>query len=473
MKKVLSVLLVLTMLLTTLLSFASCGSKVSEKKVEENPQAAIKNAVERADTGFFADNTGFSDVVDRMDKAGSLNLTFESDSLLPINEQVKKISLTTVASQKDDKAMMQLTANVKGQDLFANLYSDGETVSFQSPGLLGTETAYSFKPASLKDQLPTSPLVEFMALPEEAVTAITESTSKLYEEIVALYEKDDAESEAKINEIYQILGITVTEEALNNADGKATDYVIITFSLTNASIRAAADKLILPMLPEEAQKDYTDLFTRLDENLAVAVTAKMLLEKKAGVLDRMELSGVLTGVGNSEGGEISVEGRLTSTVGNLELKVLRGETAFQSFQVTASYKDENNLHQYSLNVSMVTEVSTVNLLKADVLLPQEDGMFVISAKVSTDGIRSKEFELSGNLQISKDTAKIEFNSFKEDGEAAPAFKLSITATADATLPTFPTDTKEVLSLTEEELTALMQAIQAGPVGQLIFGTQPE
>ena len=125
MKKLLSVLLILAMLATSLLSFASCGGgKINEKKAQENPNEALQNALEANKIGFFADPTGAKAVIDKaLNTEGSVGIAFESDTLL-MEGMIKKIELSLVGEGAD---MHLVTAPVKEIEGLA-----AETLTFSS-----------------------------------------------------------------------------------------------------------------------------------------------------------------------------------------------------------------------------------------------------------------------------------------------------------------------------------------------------
>lgn len=484
MKKLLSVLLILAMLATSLLSFASCGGKINEKKAQENPNEALQNALEANKTGFFADPTGAKAVIDKaLNTEGSVGIAFESDTLL-MEGMIKKIELSLVGKSAgtDSKSAISILANVNNKDLTANMYASKDGAIIKSQSLLGSNKALSFKYADLTpEKIKNSAFGKMTNLgqegADETVNAMTQSIASL-KSIMDKAFADNKDSDAKMNELFALLNLVVAEEKLDTADGKKADYITMTYTLSNATLKALINHLTKDMpLDDEQKANMEEAIAEMDKALELNVTAKVLIVKKTNTLEKIDINGTVTAKSEKEDG--SYETTLTATIAgtvnatNVTLNAnatSKGEDGADepgSIAIVATYKEENNTNVYDLSVKATMGAATVEMVKATFTYAKSTGAYVLNANVALDGATPIPVEIVGNVTATETTATAEITSIKYNNEKLPAFKLTLKASTETKVPEFPTDAKDILTLTEAEIEEIMGELQTSDLFEII------
>ena len=83
MKKVLSFIMILSLLAASCLLFTSCD-KTGVKDFEKNAASSLEDAYANATEDFFVLDRSLGTVVKKVSKCGSLGILFESDILDPV-----------------------------------------------------------------------------------------------------------------------------------------------------------------------------------------------------------------------------------------------------------------------------------------------------------------------------------------------------------------------------------------------------
>lgn len=445
MKRILSVLMVLAMLLTMLLSFTSCA-KVNEKKVEENPQAAIENALDASKDGFFGDKTGVKEVAD---KAAALSIVFESEALLP---GIKKIGLSINSDATTDKAVFDVFANINNEDLAAKLFVDKNGAIVSGKDLLGSDKALAVNFTTFLANMSTSPL--FQDLPAEAVTQIKDMVSKLQTEVTKVMDKTEADTQKNLNDIYKLLGMAVTAEKVDK-----TDCVVITYTVNNTNVEAVVKHIAKPMLEmnEEIKDSLDEAIAEMNETMTIDLAAKIYISKKDNTLAKMTLNGTLT---NKEDAEQKVTVDVALNEKELTAKVATGE---ETLEVKVTYTEEADKIAINAEATM-KEGEDSQTIKGSYTYTKSTGKFVLAAEMG----EMMKYELGGSIKVeNKKTATIVIDSLKMGEQEAPAFKLTVTLGTEANVPAFPTDAKDFITLSVDEIADIAEEIKDSKIITLI------
>ncbi|MBQ9735386.1 MAG: hypothetical protein IJV96_01200 [Clostridia bacterium] len=472
MKKTLSLILVLCMLVTACFVFSSC-SQVTIKDAETNTQSVLSEAMKNTMSGFFSGNADTSKIIKKALTSGSLTVGFEGNEDL-LGEDVKVLE-TIYSNQKDKEYVSDTTVTFGGETLNARIFLDKTGIAFNSQALLGSDRTLAINVATLAEKFETSALKELI-LPngaeEEELAQIVQMLGTLKTEYEALFADASEENLAEeINEIYALMGRVVSEETVEMADGKSADCVVITYTLTNATLKELAEKILAKANLTGDQK--TDAEAALDEAIAeinkavsFALTEKIYINQKTNKVVKETINGTVVRLDEEDSnGTVDVE----LVFGDTEIKLMgtfdvAGTTA--TADITLTKEEKNGSEAYKLVVNAGDgKGAVVNFLNVTYTYTKSTGAIVVAADLYGEEERAT-VTLNGSMTTDKTEAKIEFTSLVIDEETYN-FKVSLTFNKEATMPDRPADTKDIMVLTAEEWEALAQEIAEGKLADLI------
>lgn len=468
MKKILSIILVLSMLLTSCLLLISC-SKVSVKDVEKDAYTTISAAMQNTSESFFEKNADAEKALEKALKCGAFTLSFESDELM--GGDLTKISETFYVDSKNEKFVSDTSVTYNGKALCALLFLDEAGLKLKSQSILGSDKALAINVSSIKENLKGSTLAEILGLTDEDVAEIIEVINNIESELKSNSEENLEKAKEFYNELYALCGQTVTEEKIEK-----DKYVVVTYTINNEAIKAIINKYVEFMseyypedMTEDLEEEIDAAIAEIDETVDVAINAKLYINRKANEITKITFDGSFTSFSN-EKAEINAEISFSET----EIKAtasasLPSEESMSAEMLIQKEKKDGNT-TYTLSIDAKTGSVQIDLLNAS-YTSAKDGSITVKADIYSDVYDRMTFELKGKLTSAKNEMNLEFSSLKLNDETY-TFKATFSAKAMSEIIASPSDAKDVMELTEDEWMEIAEEIQNSELGKIISDMTP-
>lgn len=476
MKKLLSLLLVVT-LITGCLFFASCSSsKVKVKDFESDPQAALNEALQNSGNQFFSDDAKTEAVIEKALQCGSLSVAFESDSLLA-GGMISKIAETLYMDSENGKVVSDTSVTVNGEDLFARIFLDKNGLAINSEALFGQKTTFLANLSTLADKIDTSALGQMIGADAETMASVKETIESVKASYEEAFAYDEEAAKEISNEIHKLLKMAVAnEKGVTITEGETANCVVVTYTIDNTTVKAVADKL-LAELPEdtegldELKAQYDELIEMMNEMADIKLTAKTYVNAKSNTVAKASLTGTVT-LSESGAGEadvITVAADLIYGETEISLSVNMTDEDGEGVAADAKVTKEEADGKVTYKVTANTKTGSVeaNLINLSYTYNKANGEFKLAGDVFASPESRMSAELTGKITVSDTEATYEINSLKVQDQTF-TFKLTLSYKTLSEIPAVPSDAKDIMDLTEGELSGLMVDIMNGPLG-MIFG----
>ena len=468
MKKLLSIILVLSMLLTSCILLASCGD-VRAKDVEKDAYTTISAAMQNTSESFFANDAKAEKALEKALKCGALSFSFESDELM--GGDLTKIGETLYVDTKNEKLVSDVSVIYDGKTLGALIYLDENGLKLKSESVFGSDKALALNISTLKEKLKGSTLAELIGLDDETADQLIEVFNNLEAELEADSEENLEKAKEFYNEILALCNQTVAEEKIEK-----TKYVVVTYTINNEALKAIIGKyaeFVGEYYPEEMtaemKAELDKSIEELDAMVDVVLNAKLYINRKANAISKIAIDGTITSEGD-EKGEIAAEINFSETEikATASISIPNEESMSAEVLITKEEKDGNVT--YSLSADAKTGSVSIDLVKASYTY-EKNGNITLKADIYNDVYDRAKIELKGNMAVTKDEVKLEFNSLTF-GEEALTFKATFSAKAMSEIPAAPSDAKDVIELTEEDWMEIVEGIQNSELGKIISDMTP-
>ena len=489
MKRILSVLLVLSMILTSLFALSACtqpeedNKGVTAEEFKNNAQAALIKVSQNTMDAFFTDDAGIDSIVEEALKAGSAKLEFEAREEL-IGADLK-IGETIYFDAANKKYVSDTEVTFDGETLAGRVFVDKNGVAINGSDILGSDRTIAINPATLVSGFLDSALAKLLVaggdsaeIDDETKEIIETSFSEFKKQYDKLFsDETNAEFNKYANELYTAMGLAVTEEKVDGAD-----VIVLTLTINNDNLETVFDKVFsiakaqMPgteSLPEEAVVDFEqameeaeaaidEALAMIDENAELSVSSKLYVLKKEGKMLKGSLNGELKFIGEiaaqmpTDTMTVSAEMTYSDTENKVVLNADMGE---QKFDATVTLKKTGTEYKLSVNVGdgKGADINALNITYKY----NENGSFTLAVDVYGDPDRTV-LTVSGTVTKTDKTAKIEITSVAINApefEEEISFKLALTFDKSAKAPALPSDAKDIVELTEEDWAAIMEEIQ--------------
>ncbi len=475
MKKLLSLVLVLCMVATGCVMFSSC-SKVSASDFEKHPSQALGDAVSNTFSNFFEDQVGVLDVLNKIKDKSTVELAFDPKDAFGEDIPLESVNATVYSDMKDREIVLDAEVKYDGKKYSARLYETPVDVAFQSKSILGSDKTLKFGLESFIQKFEDSDIVELADMDDDTVAAII----SLAEFLLAQNEKSQKELEEENREMFDNfflkLGQTVESEKVEDKDGKKTNCVVVTYTITQDTLTDAVTYLLKEVCKdadfmeelsgydiEEVCDEITDGLEDVDLN----VDLKFYVAKKTNAIEKITV--------NVEIEEVEAEVEMTFTEEQIAFEVDIDKT---SIDLTIDKEEVDDGFKYKFSLGAKLASAKVDVLGAT-LTTKKDGTFELSADImnfeDTTGDRY-EAKLSGKASADKKTATIEFNKVSvKAGEFDKDFKFNLTLkiTADADVPAIPEDADDIMDYSKKDWEDLAEKIMDSDLGKLFGGAEAE
>lgn len=457
MKKLLSILLVLSMLFAIGACFTSCDA-LSIEDVKNNPVNALWEAEKLAWERFANDDYGIEGVVTDTLKGGSIELAFAQEALLGAETAIKATLYT------GDKQAASLLYSAGGKSYTADIFSDENGIIVDIPDLLGGKAVGVFYD-TLKEKLADSALAQMMELPPEAAAELVSMLDEYKATIEASMKDSIEDAEKTANEYLDLMKKEITEETVGDEL-----CAVITLTLDNEVLVDVIEKAVDSLgLSEDEKATLLAQFdiNALNEMLSLDVTVKAYIALSDGRLVKFVYGGEMASVSDESARmaapeEIGFDITLSFTDTAITASgtvTANGESATVSCNLNKTVEEEKSIYTLSASIGAEGVSETIDILKYT--FNKADKTFSLKTEIEGETVIVK-----GNVSSTKTTAKIAITEIRA-GSIGVELDLSLTFNKDAKAPDAPTDALDVVELTAEEWQSLMTTVQESPLFALI------
>ena len=494
MKKLLSVILAMAMLLSMSVVFTSCGDgetpveAVNPEDIKKNPVKYLGESFNKATEGFMSDDAGIDEIVAGAFNGGSVNVKWEATEAIKEMTGMPQLGIDeTLYFGKDFSSLVSDTKlNVEGEEYTAMLYI---TTSLMAIGgsAIGGDT-YKVDIFNFDKEFADSALAELLG--DEFVEVYTEMLGEMgsfFDQMEGQANLTMEEYQKRINRYISALKQTVTV---------SDDSVVISYVIDGDSIEALVKEVLKDMPDDENKAMIEESLPQIGasfEMLGMSMKLDINVSVKTGAVSSIKLYGSFGSVATT-GGKAEIEAKVTfsddAIKAALEVK-FQGETLGVYFDMDKKTEGDSVVYTAKLNVKAPEAVTGGEAIDADLLeatytYDKKSGNFEFKIGVVggleslTDdssvgiiggignGIGEISVSLKGSIKKNGESATVTIDSVGAMGMSID-IGAAITFNKTATAPAIPEDAKDILDITEADLEKLMES----PIFQLFMAAQPE
>ena len=469
MKRLISVLLLLSLLTASCLFLGSCD-RASEKDLEKDPTTALGTALDNASSSFFTDDADIGGIIADALKEGKLEISFDGGD---IAEDVE-VNETIYFNQKDKQYVSDTTVSFDGEEIFGRIFINDKGFAVSSEDLLGSDKTLLVDLSTIGDAFEDGFLGE-MIDDDEIIDMLVELFDYTAEQYALAFSDDAEERNAQMNEMLALLRPTTTTEKID-INGDSVKCVIVTYTIDNDTI-ADLFEYSIELLPEMyleemgvSADDIDEMIDELNEVAEIDLTATVAINKKQNAIAKIDFGGTVEIEGTAI--EADIEAVFSETAITMTAEIEGDEFAVA---VTADLTKEETKEgvEYALELNVEYNDAEINLLNLTYTY-EKSGDFTVEADIyNFEGGKDRyEATITGKVTSEKKSAEILIDSFALDlgGEEIEAeFELAFTFYKEAEIPEIPSDAIDIADMDEEDWAELIEEIEDGMLGALIGG----
>ncbi len=476
MKRLVSIFTVIAMILSLGLVLSSCGEKPLGDPTKD--PSVMNEVYGNTASEFFGDPVA-ADVLASAWRKGSVDIHFALEDAGGAPLSVKE---TIYCDEKAGKLVSDTLLALMGQEVGATVWVDQKGISVYSESIFGGKDAYGINLQTLTEKLEDSALAKLLEIPDDAL-----------EELIAMLEgltadKSSAETTeldayvASLPEKINAMTHMSTEE-VKGEDGK-TEYLVVTRTINNDSMKQLLDLIsdvAVTIAGDSATDTYieelntvmTAIMEDFNGSLDFELVERVYIQKKAKRVEKSELTlDIALKEGGSATGE-TVSGKLDTTFSDknitLELEAIAaGQTLTGT--LTIDKKVEGDVTTYTAKAVGGTSNVTLDIINATLSHDRKSGELTLDGDVMIDEQNRIDFGATASYKVSKKElafSMVSLTAGEESFEFGDKNVLSVTVKAEDELPAEPLNCRDIVSMSEEELVALMQKISESPLAELI------
>lgn len=469
MKKILSLLLALSLVLSSAVLFSSC-SRVKERDLKNEPVQTLLGATKRTFAEFFDVDKAFYRTASEATSGGSVALTLSGKRLL--GDGADRITETLYFDEDGERIVADTLLAREDESASLRVFADEEGVVLVSEALFGGGDAYGIGFEDLLSRFESSALADGLS---EDVRDRLKSLAMTLEKTAEEKDAEDLESIVE-RALRALTPVTGTEEL--SADGETVTATTLTYVLSRATVKEALSVLVQDLMPvgEEKAEALAEIESMYSETESFRYTLKIAIGKRSGRLLEVILEGEYTdsfdGLTKSEDWVVRNGSRLALRFGETEISVrYKGTYTVDGFTVGESTQDLSYRITKSEQNGVVTYHATAETrVGGDIVYAREGSLAYTRAtgalRIETENEEGTPIAISGKLTAKEGEASLVFDSLSMN-DATVSFEIRLTFRAKASIPAKPASTKDVLAMTEAELSAL-KARLAENIGGLLF-----
>ena len=524
MKKFLSALLALSMILSVCFMIASCtpaddgddgdnkgpgsivGSKISADELKNNTMAALTVVANNTTNQFFGAPDSSAVVLASAINGGSIQFLFESDGLLG---DLTEISETIYMNGKDSEFVSDTAVKYDGDVLGGRIFIDKNGLKLNSSDILGSDKTLAVSLNTFFEKFATSALAEMIFGGE--VPAEFEDTLAQIKDMIDNFEMPTVELDpsvlAELQGIYADVKMTVTEETVDGTDcfvvtmtfdnesvkAVITKFVDIVFEVSGEMISGMADSFgdytevspeeILNNMKTQIDTALEEMFAAIDQNVDIDLTMKSNISKATSAYSSIVIDGKIANPLAEEGDSINETGIMKEAAVDVKVTFASDKIALDAdilldgnddnsagadFELTKSEKDGVTTYKAKAGAylkDMGEMAFEGDVLDATFTYNKANGEFSFAAEV---GVEDEAIVLiiDGLYKADNNTVTFELHSITADSFSV-SFRFAVIINAKADMPETPANAKDIVDLTEDEIVEIMEEIQNSPLAKLI------
>ncbi len=509
MKRFLSVLLVLSMLLVSAFTLAACKDKSKDpekaptypaiKPGEVADPRAVSAAYLNALAPFFADESGASAVLDKAFKVGSVNavLGFEGDDESGDGFRLSETIYMDAAKQAFVSETLLNAYSVFDDQLSATIWGDKSGLAFKSEGLLGSKDAYAIKFDTILKDIKGSALAELLGLTDENIDEIL----GFFNEMKDPANEEEAAKMAKalndfLDAFAKLGSAPVTAETVDN-----TEYYVITTTIDNKTVEKMMN-LVVDLVAELAgdqlsaedilalKQTIKALQAELDASFEMSMVQKVYILPKTNTVSKTEIEMTISNKAtvldsDSDATDVSIKGVMNFSEKDITLD-LDINAAGEAVGVDAKLdkKTDNGKLIYALDINVGTKNVSADLINLTLSYDKASGKVELDGDIMMDESERMEFGADATFKVTADEIAFKMISVSAMGETFTfddKNEISVTIKALTEIPAMPADAKDIVTLTEEELADMIAGVEgsdwlgwiADSLGGIFGGTAME
>ena len=513
MKKLLALLLVLSMVLVCSVALVSCNQPKDDDDDEQNDAAkeeenkkvvtaadfdedatkALGIALSNAMAQFFGDGAKAEKVLESALNGGSAQITFESDSLLG---DVTKISETLYMNANDKKAVSDTVVTYDGEDYSGRVFVTEKGLMFNSASVLGSDKTLALNVDTFFDSFASSAAAEYVfggEVPEDLDEILAEVKS-IYDALLQESENNE-EFSKKFQQIHVDFEMDVTEEGDNivvsytfsnkTIQKAAYDIVDIAFDEmeNNAALQAVLYEVIaisgasIDEMRDELTAELDDVFADMDESVKINLASKVTIAKETSAIVAAELTGDCSNPKAEAGDEITkfdvdlqlafgaeeIAIKLDVVTDNVDETALGGELKVAKTDAKDTLTYDATVTAYYVEDGV--EELNDEVLSATFTYDKASGDFELSAQAGVED-ETVTFGLTGNYKVDEKTISLAINSVTANAYSVN-FDLNIVVKAKDAMPETPGNALDVVALNKAQIEEIEAEIENSPLLKLI------
>lgn len=460
MKKTLSILLSVLILLSSCVFFSSCA-KVTEKDVEKNAYKTLSEAYASTIAAFFPDAANLNPAIYRATKNGAVTLSLESKTLLG-EAGIDRISDTVYVNSSKEKIANDFSFTQNGEEYAARFFMNEEGLVLQSEDLFNQKTGFGLFPESLAENFKSSDLAKLFFADQDlnAIQEVLDQVDEAYEDAFDSLENYEEEAKEAFDRMAAVLKQKVTEE---------NKQVVVSYSITNQTLKALLSEFENEILDPDNEID--QILSEMDDSVEIDLTFSIYLNQKTGLIDQITEDVSFSDPASDAKGTIDIQ----YTFGEDAIKILLdfnvdGEKGKGEFVLNK--KEDDSSVSYTASVLLEDGEEKMEFAPFSYKFEKESGEFTAEfdlREIAEDD--SALIVIGGKAEGSADKASIQITSIRYD-EITINLDLQILFEANKKMPAEPDETKDVVKLTEDELVQWISDISSSKIAGL-FGAQSE
>lgn len=463
MKRILTVFSLCLLLGVCLFLFACPGPQgVTVQSVQADPVEALNSAIEKASSGFVADETGVIGILSEAIQKGSYGISADLTDMLGVSFDY--VGYNDMAAKRMLQELDLTLAGTTLRDM--KFYMDPEGMTIDAPAFLGYQGALRF-------DLDTAGNLFDPSYEQSPAGISMIETLKL--SMASMFETDPTQNKEIIAEIFNTLGYQATETTYEGEEVVQLTIKITTDKFIDCICNIIDDTPYDAETKAEAKAGLREEFAEL----ALSVNVAFHIQKSSGMLmdavatgsfamdtygdpnepDAMEF----TLVYKTSKTEISilatlsaVEGGIKSESGSISLSVKK---ATEGSKLSYTTKLDLTMNDVTFHVGSI--IFDYDKSTSDYALTIKAGAFLLAPDL-TSSVPDGTLTLSGKLQktgnkVTLTADKFVMKNFGPSDSTVP-LRISIFFEKGVSVPAAPANPKDITTLSEAEMAAIEQYV---------------
>lgn len=476
MKKILSAVLAVCMLVSACLVLTACD-EVSARKVRKDPAGTISEAFENALSQFFGDDAGAQKTLEKALKKGSVDIKLASDVLM--GGELTEINEILYLDEKNNAFVSDTKLVYGGHRYKATLWGDKEGLTVKSASVLGSDDSLNLNFDSFIKYFPESPffdaLHEMLGLPDDDAETVVKAVEALRD---AMNGKAPLLSDEDAKRLPEIFNQRVESAKLEDESGKEFNAVVVSYKVDNEKISEAYVLIEKTFAGEESEVEAIALPYEVEADVYITINAKTNAVSTVKV--RADVTPPVNPI-TLESETVMTELLLTFDEKQISLtgKVKAGGKLY-TLDAGIEKKQSGNKITYDAHASFKTGNVRMDVLEVSCVYNRKSGELTLQGSVALDEHNSVDVTVTATYTVSKSEVAFDLGTVKvaAAGETLFAFEeedeLRISVKPLDEIPAPDADAIDVVTMDEDDLNDLLTGFFESDVGmlisQMLFGT---